>query len=289
MTVAGGLALELDRPVKPGLRVEVAAGRRLVLWQADRIVLLARQRQRWLGVHYARTDAYRSPLPHLTAAQARQVPGGAWAHRFVNWLVAAADGPLHAGRWMVHVGMPKWTVAAHWPNMLTFDPDRGHITWFGYGDPDEDARDVLPLRRLSPPDAPRVKSYRRQYREGVLPPVLLWWFSGMDSLLVLDGHDRIVAALAEGAVPDVLVLAPPMHDRWVAAVQAHSIRAYEGRMAHFAPQGATMWIERLGRDFAADLRNAERAEGRARAWPLPGGASAWQAHAAALAPDWAPE
>src|SRR6202000_1151330 len=165
----------------------------------------------------------------------------------------------------VHAGMPKWTVPGHWPNLLTFDPDRGHITWFGYGDPDEDAREVLPLRRLSPPDAPRVKSYRRQYRGGVLPPALLWWVSGMDSLLVLDGHDRIVAALAEGAVPEVLVLAPPMDDRWVAAVQADRIRAYEGRMAHFAAQGDTARIARHSRDFAADLRNAERTEGRTRA------------------------
>ncbi|MGB8939405.1 MAG: hypothetical protein WCD21_04060 [Streptomyces sp.] len=37
-------------------------------------------------------------------------------------------------------------------------------------------------------DDPRVKAYRKQARDGTLPPVLLWWVSGLDCHLVLDGH-----------------------------------------------------------------------------------------------------
>jgi hypothetical protein len=60
---------------------------------------------------------------------------------------------------------------------------------------------VLPLRRLSPPDAPRVKAHREHAREGTLAPVPLWWVTFLDGRLILDGHDRAVAALAEGGEP----------------------------------------------------------------------------------------
>jgi hypothetical protein len=35
--------------------------------------------------------------------------------------------------------------------------------------------------------AARVRSYRRQVREGIMAPALLWWVSGLNTLLVLDG------------------------------------------------------------------------------------------------------
>ncbi|MFF5517656.1 hypothetical protein [Streptomyces coeruleorubidus] len=62
------------------------------------------------------------------------------------------------------------------------------------------------LRPLSPPDAPRVKAYRRRAREGTLAPVLLWFVSPLDVRLILDGHDRAVAALAEGSDPECVIL-----------------------------------------------------------------------------------
>jgi hypothetical protein len=204
------------------------------------------------------------------------------------------DGPLHVGRWMLGWGMPRWAVASHWQRLPVVDPDQGHITWFGYGGPQEDQRDVLPLRRLSAVDAGRVRSYRRQYREGVLPPVLLWWVSGLQTLLVLDGHDRIVAALAEHAVPEVLVLAPAADPSGVSAVQSRPIREYAGRLSQQAStdqgdQAASIHLAKVTCRFAADLLHIARTEGRTRAWPLPGGTTAWARHAATLAPMWATE
>jgi hypothetical protein len=37
--------------------------------------------------------------------------------------------------------------------------------------------------------------------------VLLWAQSGLDGYVVLDGHDRLVATLADGTPPRTLVLA----------------------------------------------------------------------------------
>jgi hypothetical protein len=242
-----GLLLGADAPARPRLRVEVTSGRRLLIRQGDEIVLLARQDPQHLGVRYARTNRFLDDdVPPITGAQARDFAGdlARWAHWYVDRL-----SPVHAGRWTLVPGMPRWARPSNWPRLATDDPDRGHITWFGHGAPPEDLRDVLPLRRLSSPDAARVKSYRQEHADGILAPALLWWVSGLQTLLVLDGHDRIAAALAEGAAPPVLVLAPAEDPEWIAAASRF-------------PTG--------------DLAAIARFEGRTRAWPLPGGLAAWE-------------
>jgi hypothetical protein len=284
-----GLRLDVAAPPRPGLRVEVTAGRRLSIRQGDRVVLLARQRARHRGVHYGRTGGYASPLPPITADRARRLAAAdedAWAHHFAARLRETATGPLHEGRWNLVPGMPRWTVPTHWDRLIDVDPDVGHVTWAGFGDPVEDFRDILPLRRLSPAGAARVRSYRRQHREGVLPPVLLWWVSGMATLLLLDGHDRLVAALAEGARPDVLVLAPAVRDdRSSAFLRDHHIREYDHRVAAMASDPlAPLRLGVLGARLAAELHDTDRREGATRAWPLRGGRPVWDAMATALAP-----
>ncbi|MET8837471.1 hypothetical protein ABZV78_26660 [Micromonospora sp. NPDC004540] len=293
-----GLALEVDTPVRPGLRVEVAGARRFLIRQADRVVLLARQHPRHHGVHYVRTGAYRSPVPPISAAEARRVGDASgegdraarWAHRFAGWLAEAEDGPLHRGPWTLTPGMPHWAVPSHWPRLPVVDPDRGHITWFGYGHPVEDQRDILPLRRLAAPDSARVRSWRRRVRDGTLPPVLLWWVSGLQTLLVLDGHDRIVAALAEGSRPAVLVLAPPVDPALAAAGERRELRVFSERMAALAGRTdvAPARLVAASQQFGAALRDVARDLGRNRAWPLPGGAGAWERLAADVAPGWPP-
>ncbi|WP_433494445.1 hypothetical protein ACQP26_28435 [Micromonospora sp. CA-248089] len=238
------------------------------------------------------TSAAVALLPPITAAHARRVRetstdddawAARWAHRFTDRLQAAEDGPLHSGRWTLARGMPGWGVPEHWQRFQAVDPDRGHITWFGYGDPDEDQRDVLPLRRLSPASAGRVRSYRRQLREGILPPALLWWVSGLNTLLVLDGDDRITAALAEQAVPEVLVLAPAADPELASAWQRRLVREYVGRMTSPHPARG----DSVSRKLATALGDIARTEGRTRAWPLPGGPAAWERYATDLAPGWA--
>ncbi|SBT41095.1 hypothetical protein [Micromonospora auratinigra] len=291
-----GLALDVDAPARPGLRAEAAGAGRFLLRRADRVVLLARQHPWHYGVHYARTGDYRSPVPPVPAALARRIRETSvddaawtarWAHHLVDRLAAAVDGPLHQGSWVLADGMPRWAVAGHWERLRRVDPDRGHITWFGYGHPDDDQRDVLPLRRLAPDGSGRVRAWRRQARDGILPPVLLWWVSGLNTLTVLDGHDRIVAALAEGGPPPVLVLAPAVDPVWRAAWQRHEERGYAERTAHAVAGDATpAWLASLSHRYADALRDTARTEGRTRAWPLRGGAAGWDRLAARLAPGW---
>ncbi|MGA5195416.1 hypothetical protein [Streptomyces exfoliatus] len=178
---------------------------------------------------------------------------------------------------------------ANWPKLLAHDPDRGHLTWFGYGDPVEDARDLLPLRALSHPEAPRVKAYRRQYREGVLPPVFAWWISGLNSPVVLDGHDRLTAALAEGGRPQVLLLSRAADAAWVARWAEHAALEYEKRVATLEGPLAPTRIANESRRLVAQLQDIAHSPELTRAWPFPGGAPGWDAAAAAHVPGWAPD
>ncbi|MFD8209438.1 hypothetical protein ACFV2S_23960 [Streptomyces sp. NPDC059695] len=291
--------MRVEEPVKPGLRMECADGRRLVLLQGAVPVLFARQRATHHGVHYARTGRYVSPLPPLRAERARAfaefAPPGTdeWTARWAAYaetrLRTTADGPLHTGEWLLAPDPDGWFGDGNWPKLLAHDPDRGHLTWFGYGDPVEDARDLLPLRALSPVDAPRVRAYRRQYREGVLPPVLGWWISGLHSPVVLDGHDRLVAALAEGGRPEVLLLSRAPGAAWVAACSEHPVAAYEKRVAALSGPLGSVRIANESRRLAAALRSVVHSPDLTRAWPFPGGAPAWDAVAAEHVPGWAPD
>ncbi|MER7537789.1 hypothetical protein ABTX77_23820 [Streptomyces sp. NPDC097704] len=291
--------MRVETPVKPGLRMECADGRRLVLLQGTTPVLFARQRATHRGVHYARTGRYASPLAPLRAERARAfaefaVPGTEewterWAAHAEAGLRAAADGPLHTGEWRLGPRPNGWFVDGNWPKLLAHDPDRGHLTWFGYGDPVEDARDLLPLRSLSPVEAPRVRAYRRQYREGVLPPVFAWWISGLDSPVVLDGHDRLTAALAEGGRPRVLVLSRAVDAAWVELCAARPVREYVERIAALDGADDRTRIANESRRFAETLRSITDSPDATWAWPFPGGAPAWDAAAAAHVPGWAPD
>ncbi|MET9379116.1 hypothetical protein ABZX98_34105 [Streptomyces sp. NPDC002992] len=291
--------MRVERPVRPGLRMECADGGRLMLVQSGVPVLFARQRATHRGVHYARTGRYVSPLGPLRAEQARAFarfaePGSEeWTERWAAYaersLREADNGPLHEGGWNITPGFSGWFADGNWPKLLSHDPDRGHLTWFGYGDPVEDARDLLPLRALSHPEAPRVKAYRRQYREGVLPPVLAWWISGLNSPVVLDGHDRLTAALAEGDRPRLLILSRAMDEEWKAVCAERPVLEYEKTVAALDGPLAPVRASAEGRRLADTLRDIAQAPGLTRSWPLPGAAAAWEAATAERVPGWSPD
>ncbi|MFG2641932.1 hypothetical protein ACGFYP_13315 [Streptomyces sp. NPDC048370] len=291
--------VRVEGSAKPGLRMECADGRRLVLVQEGVPVLFARQRVTHRGLHYARTGRYVSPLGPLRAEHARAFaefaePGSKeWTERWAAYAEAALrrapNGPLHEGDWNILPGSSSWFADVNWPKLLSHDPDRGHLTWFGYGDPVEDARDLLPLRALSHPEAPRVKAYRRQHREGILPPVLAWWISGLNSPVVLDGHDRLTAVLAEGDRPRPLVLSRAVDEDWIALCAERPLLEYEKKVTALDGPLATVHASAAGRQLAEALRNIVTSPDLTRAWPLSGGVRAWEAAAAEYVPGWAPD
>lgn len=298
----GGLAIDVDAPVRPGLRMEVATGRRMLLRQGDRPLLFARITEAYRGVRFLRAGGVRSPVSPCRADRAR-----AWAERgpreaLARWARAfAADlatatragyGPLHRGRWTLTCHeADAWRGQRRPPDgwlPLTGEHD-GHINWFTT----PCAWDVVPLRALSAPGGARVKAYRKQARDGTLPPVLLWWISGLACHVLLDGHDRLVAALAEEREPPVLVLGVRGDEQVVAAYQGWALRNHadasahvDGQVAAGGSQARTGYVA-VNRQLGEALNGIGRMPGRTRAWPHRGGRFGWQRQAEASDPDWA--
>ncbi|MFD1372563.1 hypothetical protein [Actinoplanes sichuanensis] len=277
---AADLLVDITAAGRPALRVEAAGRSLLLIRQGDEPVVIARVEDDHYGVEYVRTDRYRSPVPPLRADHAARVAAGGeadwwtrWAHHFRSEL---RDGPLHAGRWLISSRIPRLQ-SGLW-RWEVLGADRGYLEWVGDWP-------VLPLRALSGVDHGRVKAYRRQARDGILPPVLLWWVSGLVGYVVVDGHDRLAAALAEDRKPPLLALT--LVDRAETAASERALvdryLANEARMRRHPGTAAALTV--LGQCFGKDLWAAARREGRTRAWPLPGGTPAWTRLAARHAPD----
>lgn len=70
--------------------------------------------------------------------------------------------------------------------------------WF-----EEESGNLIPLRKASDPEHGRVKWYRKLARSGELPPIIAFRHDGLVSSLVIDGHDRLLAARLEGVFPKI--------------------------------------------------------------------------------------
>ncbi|GGV34589.1 hypothetical protein GCM10010277_19950 [Streptomyces longisporoflavus] len=284
-----GLLLEVrDRP-RPGLCLRTA-DHRLLLTQgaaADPLLLASVDPNRQ-GVDFYRTGRYRPPVPPLRAQTAREYAGSAqrWAHRFATALTTSPDSPLHDGRWVLapdpllllrpnHRG---WPHGEYWRSLLVEgDPD-GYIDWWIHNG----SWEIFPLRAMPEAADPRVKAYRKQARDGTLPPVLLWWVSGLDSHVILDGHARLAAAIAESVEPAVLELRRVAPQDEVDTGTERAVRTYEAELARFTelraaqgphvPDGAEFAGPALARRLG-QLRTARRPTW---AWPLTGGTPEWR-------------
>ncbi|KOV71052.1 hypothetical protein [Streptomyces sp. MMG1121] len=274
---AGRLVLDIrDRPDPPALRFETAEGGRLkLLRQGERAVLLGALTGDGCchDLHLHRLGAYRSPLPPVDSPRMRSAVD--WGHQYARWLERSEGAPLYDGRWQLS---PRtafapgiWTtdLVDTWPGGLLELYCGGG--WHG----------ILPLRRLSAPDAARVKAYRKHLRDGTLAPVLLWWVPFLDGWLLLDGHDRAVAALAEGRSPECVVLTRLRDEElWRRDAEAMA-EGHRQRVRRLAARPATPETERqratsergVG-DVLAELPYDPSA---IRTWPLSGGAPAWHA------------
>ncbi|WP_457032841.1 hypothetical protein [Kitasatospora sp. P5_F3] len=280
-----GLSLEVQGRRQPGLCV-FSAGPHLLVSQLSRPVLLAVVDEHLQGVDFWRTDEYRSFVPPLRADAGRALAGSPqrWAHRFARYL-GASDSPLHEGRWLLSCesSFRRWrpadtSQAEYWSSMLVDGHPAGYLDWFLHSC----GWEVLALRPMPDSGDSRVKAYRKQARDGTLPPVLLWWVSGLDCHLILDGHARLAAAIAESVEPPLLQLHRTMAHDDLAARTGEAAGLYEYELARFAglraihgptvPDGAAT----AGPQLARLLHGLDTARQPTWAWPLPGGEDQWR-------------
>jgi len=157
-------------------------------------------------------------------------------------------------------------------------PGHGSTEW-DFGDP----LPPLPLRTLSSETSARVKAYRKLVREGCLPPLVLLWITGFDRYVILDGHDRLLAALLEGKAPPCMAVLGlsehgyPKDTKRNAAMVAQIERSLA--LAQKPIEGT-----RPRRGFTIDDANRLLVEAfddrpclylATRAWPLAAGTASW--------------
>lgn len=285
-------------PDVPTLCVRAAAGGRLLVEGAGDVLLVGRVERDWAGATVAYPPGRGSPgvLPPWTAAECRALGAepGRWLHAVRDRLRAAPLSPLHTGSWVLTAypspwrdasafrrDAPRWLAdecavpAVDADGSVTADVDYVRQTAAG-------GTALIPLHALADADSPRVKAHRRLARDGALAPVVLLHVSGLAGHLVLDGHDRLVAARAEGVVPSFACLARTDADEDAATVDdavgaygqamtlLDDLDAVPGRLAAGDVQRA-----RAARRLAADLGAVHAA--LTRAWPVT--VEAWEAAA----------
>jgi hypothetical protein len=286
---------------RPALHFEAAPEYRLRLTSGGQPLLWARIDSYWDRCALLRGGTVSAPwgLPPLSAADVREVahePGTprwweAWTWRLGRALVESPQPVLHSGRWCLR---PMRAIAAHEATRYAVSP----MEW-GFGQPPaspqsldgvlrfetfwsegwgwEDVKRglVLPLRAPSSEDDGRVKSWRKRARDGTLPPALLLHVDLLSKWLVMDGHDRLHAALLEGVAPPLLGLWPVVE----AVDAAASVRQQGALIAaefNLAAVSTPKVIERVNRMLVQSFAQAQRGT-VTRAWPLRGGLDAWRA------------
>ncbi len=169
-------------------------------------LLWSRIESDYFGYHLLRARRHSSlntipPIPFETVRSYGELAGNsafdrAWAVAYSEWLATSDASPLVNGMW--HLGRfgPGFRLrelSTDLVQRIVGQKTQGYVEW-DFGD------EVYPitLRDLSPPDSGRVKAWRKRARDGTLPPVLLYWVSGLQAHVVLDGHDRLLAAAIEG-------------------------------------------------------------------------------------------
>jgi hypothetical protein len=287
---------------RPALRLEAAPRYRLRLMSGGQPLLWFRIEGYWDQSSFLRGTPH-APwrLPPLSAPEVRSVthtPGTppwweAWARRTGRALVEAPATVLHAGAWCLRPlrAIPAERACRHatstleWsfgqppapPHsldaVLDFVPFWKELWWEEV--PRQKRGAVLPLRAPSATDDGRIKSWRKHARDGTLPPALLLYVDLLARWLVLDGHDRVHAALLEGVEPPLLGLWPCVEAR-------HPERQVREQGALLSAEfqlraGATPRdIDRVNRMLVRHFERRER-DTVSRAWPVSGGLEAWRA------------
>lgn len=204
----------------------------------------------WL-VFNAEHPAQKLLLPAITSADVERAKRegesqwlSGWCRYFARQLMDAPTPLLPPGRWLLRpmeaakpeapyalnqtVPFEQWrfttpassaNISVPWalysedfPNLQTPEDVRLVDWWWG--------GHLLLARYPVDLHSGRVKWWRKKCREGALPPVLVWFIAGLASFVILDGHDRLQAAITEGIQPQFLVLSELSEQSWEPDEQA---------------------------------------------------------------------
>jgi hypothetical protein len=197
--------IEGGSAARPPIHLQAAAGGYLRLVSPDGPVLWGLVDSDHYGVEIVRAkSAALQVVPPIRADESAPMSG--WTRRFADLLLASSVTPLAQGRRYLFapieaMATPGLVLGPGALDELLAQEDELRFEWdFGYVG-------LLPTRRLSDASDGRVKMWRKRARDRTLPPIVTWWCRGLFAHVLLDGHNRLHAALLEGVKPDVIVLA----------------------------------------------------------------------------------
>ncbi|WP_394837987.1 hypothetical protein LVJ94_13835 [Pendulispora rubella] len=281
-------------PRRPAFRMEAGGPRLMRLACGETSLLWARVVRGDWGYTYLRASPPHrgmGVLPPLRFDDARSkaaVPRSddwykAWARSFAHELAQSPCSPLQDGTMLL-------ARAESWRDDGSWGPAGGRVAVppFNFL---ESVNEVLPhdfadwqlelaplpLRPLSDPASSRVKAYRKSARDGVLPPVLVMWMSGLQRYVILDGHDRLLASLLENGLPACLALLPLTEcpvapdPKRVAAV----VNAVEQHVGARRPGRRELSVDQANRLLIGIHDDRPYLRIITRAWPLEGGPFRW--------------
>jgi hypothetical protein len=289
-----GLRVRVEGHPQPGFAVSASYPGYLRLATDDRARVWTRIDEDYWGYELLRAPGVEglSIVPPITAELAREhrepnsAVSAAWARTYARMLRDAPGTPLCNGDW--HLGalsreFSPFELAASIVRQVVNQKATGYVQWdFG------DTVYPITLRDMSSQDAGRVKVWRKHVRDGSLPPVLLLWISGLAAYVVLDGHDRLMAASLEQAPAPALALEPVEEvvaseekkravmaavEKSLEAAKRERTRSHDERLARARRLFTTEDANRVLLDTFAPQQHA----GRARAQPIPGGVEQWAA------------
>ena len=210
--MSDGIWLTVSEASSPGFAITVCAPRWLRIAAKERALLWARICNSYCGYDVLRGSSaapigvippIRFELAHAFAGLSEEAKMAAWARHFAEALAASSASPLENGEWLIApVSNYEWyenATVRQWADVVSHKACE-YVSW------DHCVVPPLPLRPLSHEEDGRVKAWRKLARSGDLPPLLLLWVSGLCACVVLDGHDRLLAASLEGAHVQALVL-----------------------------------------------------------------------------------
>ena len=301
--------LRLDVPLRepwrgpPGWRLEVALGGSGPAWGrggVSRIVWGGATRM-WITFDAWGDDAsffYGDPAPGpLAPLRARRLRPiweapederpAHWLRLFAEALWQAPSSPLYPGefrlRWLRDPLLAPPQLVLQGP--LGEESPSGRYM-------EASCQVVFPTRLPSHRAASRVRMWRKRARAGQLPPLLAVRNAALGGYLLLDGHDRWLAAALEGTPPEVVVLNAVRRLRYYVGINPRRIeqrRAVEANLVKIARARNPARFQRAQAALLQFYGPSELEESISRAWPIGGGAAAWAAEllarAAALGPQ----
>lgn len=107
------------------------------------------------------------------------------------------------GKWFFGDSYKKYSKSVN--SYITFDPQQifkenpSYIAWEG------DSNNLIPLKAVNPEDS-RLKWWHKKILEDRLPPILVWYISGLCAYVIIDGHYRLYAAIKNNYQPNFIVI-----------------------------------------------------------------------------------